>query len=84
MRLNHQANGCALVNIQSALLYQISVHRCVKPSVIHHVVDMAVNIVISPARANALKLKVSRSWLRCGSLIWFHDVIGLLDLPGDF
>ena len=84
MRLDHQANGCTLVNIQSALLYQIGVDRSVKPSVINDIVDMAVHIVVCPACGDALELKVSRSWLGGGTLYWLHDVMGLLDLPSDF
>lgn len=52
---DHQTNGRAMVNIEDALFDQVDVDRRVKPTVIDHIVDMSVSVVVHPACANGLK-----------------------------
>ena len=53
MGFHHQADGGAIYYVQGALLYQIGVHRSVKPAVINHVVHVPVGVVVHPARRNS-------------------------------
>src|SRR5260370_28550527 len=41
------------MNVQRALLYQMGIHRRIEPAVIDDVVDVPVDIVVRPARADA-------------------------------
>ena len=52
---HHEANGISARNVEQARLYQPAVHRRVEIGVIGDIVDMAVNVVIGPARLNGLK-----------------------------
>ncbi len=49
LRLNDESDHRASLIIQDALLDHMSVDRRVKPSVIHHIVDMAIHIIVCPA-----------------------------------
>jgi hypothetical protein len=55
LRLDDQANGFAVVDVQHALLDQVGVDRRVEPAVVHDVVDVAVGIVVHPAGADGAK-----------------------------
>ncbi|MCY1539280.1 hypothetical protein D9M68_748600 [compost metagenome] len=46
------------MDIQSAALDQVGVHRAVEVAVIDHVVHMAVEVVVVPARGDGLEVAV--------------------------
>ena len=82
LRLDHQPNGLADVDIQRALLDQVAVHCGVKPAVVHNIVDMAIHIVVGPAGGDGLEDPVMvtgqwcwptrRSWTGCCGVGWVH------------
>ena len=67
LRLHHQADGAALVDVQRALVDQVAVHRRVEPAVIDDVVHMAVHIVVGPAGGDGLECAVVRPRRGLGS-----------------
>ena len=74
-RLHHQANGVSTMDVQRALLYQVCIHCGIKPAVIHRVVHMPIDIVVTPAAAYGAKDRVGKAllWLdRCWIGGWGH------------
>ena len=67
LRFDHQADHAAAVNVKRALLNQQAVHGGVKPAVVNDVVDMAVHVVVRPARANVAKGFVGGSGFGLGT-----------------
>jgi len=49
LSLDYQPDGLTLRKIQHALVNQVAVYRSIKPGVIHHIVYMAVDVIVSPA-----------------------------------
>ncbi|MCY1544049.1 hypothetical protein D9M68_799010 [compost metagenome] len=46
---DHQPDHRAIVDVERALLDQVSVDHGVEPAVVHHVVHVAIDIVVGPA-----------------------------------
>ncbi|MNT62106.1 hypothetical protein D3C72_1997990 [compost metagenome] len=55
---DHEAHHAAVMDIQSAALDQVGVHRAVEVAVIDHVVHMAVEVVVVPAGGDRLEMAV--------------------------
>ena len=66
LRLDHQTDGLALVDVEHALLDQVGVDGGVEPAVIDDVVDMAVGVVVHPARGDGAKDSVGAARLGLG------------------
>ncbi|MCY1541891.1 hypothetical protein D9M68_776050 [compost metagenome] len=49
---HHETNDLATMDVQRAPLDQPSVHSGVEPAVVDDVVDVAVDVVVAPARAD--------------------------------
>ena len=60
-RFHHQPDHCAAMNIERACLDQIFVHRRVEPEIIDRIVDVAVDVVVRPARADLRECRVLRA-----------------------
>src|SRR5690606_26316079 len=57
-RTDHEADHLTAVNVQTALLDQVDVHRAVEKAVVGDVVDVAVDVVVVPARGDRLEMSV--------------------------
>src|SRR5690606_30196617 len=57
-RLGHQADDLAVVDVEQAVDHQQPVHRRVEPRIIDHIVDVAVDVVVHPARGDGLEAAV--------------------------
>ena len=57
---NHQTDRGTVVNVQHALLNQMGVHGGVEPTVVHHVVHVAIGIIVHPAGGDVAENGVSR------------------------
>lgn len=64
--LDHQTNNGTGINIQNAALDQKLIHRRVEKGIINRIIDMAIGVVVPPARAVLLECPViaPNTWLR--------------------
>ena len=65
-RFHHQTNRAARMDVEHALLDQGGIHSGVEPAVVHHVVHMAIDIVVHPARADGAKRLVAAAGVGLG------------------
>jgi len=61
---HHQTDDRALLDIEHPLLDKILVHHRVEEAVVDDVVDVAVDVVVTPARGDSLVVAVGIAWLR--------------------
>ena len=73
---NHQSDGLPMLDIEHALLYQVGIDGGIEPAVIDHIVDVAVGVVVHPARRDAAKYLVgaARRGLRFFMFVLAHGV----------
>src|SRR3546814_6050703 len=71
--LHHQPDRLAGPDVQAAALDHVAVHRGVEIRVVLDVVDVAVDVVVHPARRDRLKMPVIlASRIRCPALAVAH------------
>src|SRR6186997_855537 len=70
MRLDHETDHGACCDVERALSDQIRIHRGVEIGIIDRVVDVAIGIVVHPARGDVLEMAIGvssfRFWTRVG------------------
>lgn len=73
LRLYDQAYRLARMNVQRALLDQMGIHRRIEPAVIDDVVDVPVDVVVRPARADASECRIGRTGCGAGGSGAIHS-----------
>ncbi|MNE71063.1 hypothetical protein D3C80_1669000 [compost metagenome] len=66
MGIDHQANRRALLEVEQVLLQQPAVDYGVEPAVVDDVVDVAVDVVVHPARGDIAQEAIVFALMRCG------------------